>query len=922
MLLQLKHRTLVPSLHAETLSQAIDFSKTPFVVQRHRDAWQRPRVEADSGTVEAPRRAGVTSIGAGGVNVHIVVEEHDGRVVAAPDSGRPQLLVFSAVTPTALAGVLADLLRHVRRTDPTLDALAYGLQTGKNELPCRLAVVAGDISEAAHRLERLGAVDWSVDAPPLPEGVHYTASILRQRRGADPAAVEQAVEQGRLDEIAGHWTSGASVDWDRLWPEGTRPAKLSLPGYPFEKVRCWYPEYEDAPSVLRPLSFTRRAHPWVGANRSDLNGVRYTLALRGDELLDYVYTVGRTRRYVTLALLDGALAFARLAGVGEGPLRIRNAQWGALPSPGDAPASLEWRLGTSGDGRHRVELWHLDDTAPTLRFAADVLTGAPVSAAPPPDLSAAPPTLDRDGFYDTLADAGVDARPYAQSVESVTVLDGQRLLVRVGAPAVCQDPHKQRVLLTAWTLSGITQGVLYLQATTGPAVQDGVLAASELDSLHGDGLERTRAIVLTWEPGAAWRISATLLDEQGRVLGQLDNATFTTGPLPSSLRGASGPASVASRPVSLPAPEQPVPSPSPPEQPGPLPAPEQPAPARTAVTGGDTSLVESIRRTVADLLKFELVDIDIDTHFYAYGFESLALAKLSTELNANLGVDLTPAVFFECPDIRSLSEHLRSRYGAELASDEPPAAAPSPETPPSPAPAPSPETPPRPVAPAYDDGAVAIVGAAGRFPGADDLDTFWQRLRDGADLIGAYPDDRFDDRYAGTVERADFPKWAGQVDAVDRFDAEFFNLSPLEAELMDPQHRLALETVWAALDNGGYAPARLPANTGVYVGVSGNDYHHLLNASGVAPDGFIATGNAHSMLANRISFVLDINGPSEPIDTACSSSLIALHRAVESIRGGRCDMALAGGVNLLLSVDTFAATQAGMLSPDGRCKTF
>ncbi|WP_244900404.1 beta-ketoacyl synthase N-terminal-like domain-containing protein [Streptomyces nanshensis] len=203
------------------------------------------------------------------------------------------------------------------------------------------------------------------------------------------------------------------------------------------------------------------------------------------------------------------------------------------------------------------------------------------------------------------------------------------------------------------------------------------------------------------------------------------------------------------------------------------------------------------------------------------------------------------------------------------------------------------------------------------------MDTFWQRLRAGDDLIGEYPGDRFDERYTGVVARSDFPKFAGVLDDVDRFDAGFFNLSRLEAELMDPQHRLALETVWAALEDGGYAPGRLPENTGVYVGVSGSDYHHLLNASGVAPDGFTATGNAHSMLANRISFVLDVHGPSEPVDTACSSSLVALHRAVESIRSGRCDMALAGGVNLLLSVDTFAATQmAGMLSPDGRCKTF
>ncbi|MEV8474408.1 SDR family NAD(P)-dependent oxidoreductase [Streptomyces sp. NPDC051173] len=906
-LLQLKHRTLAPSLHAETLSPAIDFEKTPFVVQRDRAEWRRPVL----GGEQVPRRAGVTSIGAGGINVHIVVEEHDGSVVAAPDSGRPQLLVLSAMTPQALRTVLRDTHQYVQDTAPGLDALAYTLQTGKNELPCRLAFVAKDITDARAGLARLAGTDWTAEAPEVPHGVHFTVSTLRQRRTADAATVEQALRDADLSELARHWAGGAGPDWDLLWPTGTRPAKLSLPAYPFDKVRCWYPEYDDAPSVLRPLAFTRRAHPWIGTNRSDLNGVRYALELRGDDLLDYVHTVGRKRRYATVALLDAALAFARLAGL-EGPLRLRDARWAALPSPADAVETFEWRLGTTGSGAHRVELWHADEA--TLRFTAGIERTAPAATAPMPQPLAAPVTLDQDGFYAGLAEAGIDARPYARGVESVSRLDEHRLLVRVAEPPMCQDPHKQRVEFPAWVLAGLVQGVQH-------ALGRAEAAVTRVGSAHGERVEHTRAIVLERTSDAVFH--ATFLDGHGRVLGRIEDAEFTGGTLPAALRGEAGRA-----PVALPRAARPEPEGHAPLEPRPLAAraaePVAVAPeAPEAAEGGKAALVGTLRETVADLLKFDLADIDVDTHFHAYGFESITLAKLSSELNGILGTDLTPAVFFECPDIRSLTEHLLERYGPELTTS---AAAKSPEPGPAPVPAPVPAVVPAPVpvlVPVPDDGAVAIVGAAGRFPGADDLDAFWQRLRAGADLIGDYPGDRFDGRYAETVARADFPKFAGRIDGVDRFDADFFHLSRLEAELMDPQHRLALETVWAALENGGYAPARLPENTGVYFGVSGSDYHHLLNASGVAPDGFTATGNAHSMLANRISFVLDVHGPSEPVDTACSSSLIALHRAVESIRSGRCDMALAGGVNLLLSVDTFAATQmAGMLSPDGRCKTF
>lgn len=200
---------------------------------------------------------------------------------------------------------------------------------------------------------------------------------------------------------------------------------------------------------------------------------------------------------------------------------------------------------------------------------------------------------------------------------------------------------------------------------------------------------------------------------------------------------------------------------------------------------------------------------------------------------------------------------------------------------------------------------------------------YWANLAAGTDHVTAFPVDRYDAEYARIVAASDFPRHAGVLDGVDAFDAAFFRILPREAELMDPQHRLALQTVWNAVENSGYAPAGLPASTGLFFGVSGTDYATLLAAHGTPPDAFTSTGNAHSMLANRISYVLDIHGPSEPVDTTCSSSLVAVHRAVEALRSGACDAAIAGGVNLLLSVDTFvSAAQAGMLSPDGRCKTF
>ncbi|GGP81497.1 SDR family NAD(P)-dependent oxidoreductase [Saccharothrix coeruleofusca] len=848
-LLQLKHRTLVESLHSETLNPAIDFAETPFVVQRERAPWSRPVIDGR----EVPRRAGVTSIGAGGANVHIVVEEHDAAVVGAPESGRPRLLVFSATTPQALGRVLRDAHAHVLAERPGLDALAFTLQTGRNELPCRLAFVAEDAAAAATGLARLAELDWTGEVE-VPDGVRFTANTMAVHRAPDAATVARALADADLPALADCWTLGAAVDWDVLWPPAERPAKLSLPPYPFEKVRCWYPAFDDAPSVLDPIAFARREHPWVGVNRSDLTGIRYRLVPRGDELLDYVYSVRRERRYATAALVDGALAFAELAGLDGGPWAVRDARWGALPAP-DAAQPLDWRLGTRGSAHH-VELRAADGTA---LFSAELVPASEVGGGTEPAVTA-PPSLDRDAFYARLAGLGVDPRPYAKVVEGVAEVGG-RLLVHVAEPATCQDPGKRNVRIPARVFIGLVQGVQHLCA-------DADVTIRRLGSAVGRDLDRTRALLLERTGDAVFAVR--LLDGTGRVLGLLTDADF----------GATPDAPDAGRPGD----------------------------------GGRDRLTGVVREAVAELLGTGVAEVDLDTHFPALGFESITLASLAAELGARLGIDLRPSVFFEFPNIRGLVGKLAEQAGQAETSASPAFTAAAPAALPAP---------PAPEEQAGDDGAVAIIGVAGRFPGADDPDAFWERLRSGDDLVSRYPGDRFDDRYAEVVAGADFPKFAGLLDGVDRFDADFFAVSRLEAELMDPQQRLALETVWTALEDAGYPPTRLPADTGVFFGVSGHDYHHLLNASGVAPEGYTATGNSHAVLANRISFLLDVRGPSEPIDTACSSSLVALHRAVEAIRSGRCAMAVAGGVNLLLSVDTFAATQAaGMLSPDGRCKPF
>lgn len=226
---------------------------------------------------------------------------------------------------------------------------------------------------------------------------------------------------------------------------------------------------------------------------------------------------------------------------------------------------------------------------------------------------------------------------------------------------------------------------------------------------------------------------------------------------------------------------------------------------------------------------------------------------------------------------------------------------------------------------------VAIVGIGCRFPGATGLDEFWTLLRNGVDAISEIPRDRWDvdalyDPLPGTAGKMS-TRWGGFLTGIDRFDPHFFGISPREASAMDPQQRLLLEVTWEALENAGQPPDKLAGSrTGVFVGIGGFDYSNvIINYKDHLKtiNAYLGTGNAHSIAANRISYLLDLRGPSVAIDTACSSSLVAIHMACESLRSGQSDLAIAGAVNLILSPEvSIAFSHARMMAADGRCKTF
>ncbi|MEO2032348.1 MAG: beta-ketoacyl synthase N-terminal-like domain-containing protein, partial [Planctomycetaceae bacterium] len=224
---------------------------------------------------------------------------------------------------------------------------------------------------------------------------------------------------------------------------------------------------------------------------------------------------------------------------------------------------------------------------------------------------------------------------------------------------------------------------------------------------------------------------------------------------------------------------------------------------------------------------------------------------------------------------------------------------------------------------------IAIVGIGCRLPGeVNGPESYWKLLCEGTDALGDIPADRLpiDAFYHPEPGRPGktYVRTGGFLDGIDQFDAEFFGISPKEASRIDPQQRLTLECTWEALEDAGADPGQLATKKiGVFIGISTDEYLHLQACDPQSINAYTNTGGRMCIAANRISYVLDLKGPSETVETACSSSLVAVHRACQSLHTGESETALAGGVNVILSLEAYVGyCQATMLSPTGRCWSF
>ncbi len=314
---------------------------------------------------------------------------------------------------------------------------------------------------------------------------------------------------------------------------------------------------------------------------------------------------------------------------------------------------------------------------------------------------------------------------------------------------------------------------------------------------------------------------------------------------------------------------------------------------------------EQIRKVAAQIIKKSPEEIDTNKIMSNYGFNSIRYTVFCTKLNKELKCSITPALCYRYKTIDELADFLCNVEGSvnptaikhkDLKRSE---------------------------IEGIGESDIAIIGIGMHMPKSDNEEEFWNILKEGKCVVSNVPKDRWNVEDYKNYDK-DYPDFGAFINDIWSFDSAFFHLSPREADQMDPQQRIFLQSSWEAIEDAGYNPEKLAgSNTSVYVGTVESDYYNCLSRNIENADLFTISGNIQCGIANRVSYMLDFHGESETINTACSSSLVAVHHAVKALRSKECSMALAGGVNVILNPFMhYALKKNGMLSPDGRCKSF
>jgi acyl transferase domain-containing protein/acyl carrier protein/thioesterase domain-containing protein/NAD(P)-dependent dehydrogenase (short-subunit alcohol dehydrogenase family)/SAM-dependent methyltransferase len=934
-LLAMQHREIPPSLHFKRANHAIDFAASPFFVAAERQAWPA-----------GPMRAAVSAFGLSGTNVHVVLEQAPTRTPQQQGTGGEVFFPVSAMSETVLRDRVRELEDWLasdgREHDPR--DIAYTLGAGRKHHAHRAIVGVVPVGPLAARYLAGEALDWSSIYPsaqhrrvPLPG---YPFSRERYWVGSKASAAAPALGAVALPQqvhaFARSWVDAASspvrapatvallgagdTDLARLQAllgvpvsrDWRTSAAIALMPACFDKLESYLEIARDAGQARRVLVAHQFGEHAAVASAALHHSLRF---IHPDMLWQTLETAADPVAAIARELqsaVDGAeLRHHAGARAVHAVLPV------ALPqaAAGLRAQGVWWISGGAGHIGLQVARWLVE------RCQARVILTS--RNAPQQELG---PNIEFIGADVT------DRAAMRQVLDSIKTRHGALHGVMHAAGTI-EAPLLNVKSDSRAVLAPKIDGALILDDLTRDIELDAFVLFSSLSALVGDfgqcdyacanrylesfaqwraSRRPGRTLAIHWPLWAEGGMGRARDDEQAyvvrsgfallstasalQVLGQALGASASVvavacGEASQLLaafgaRGSRGVSEAAATPV-------------------------RPAAAGSPAPASADALEKLVLDCTARIVRLPVDKLTRHSRFSEVGLDSLYMKDLASALGAELGIEILPTAFFEHQNVAALAAYLQPQVGASQPMNASCAAA---------------------IASAQDKGTtlnepIAVVGISGRFPQSADVAALWEHLANGDDCVTEIPAERWDWRayhaHTGREHDKSVSRWGGFMPGIADFDSAFFGMSPREAVFMDPQHRLFLQHAWSAFEDAGIKPSTLGGRAvGVWAGAQPNEYMRLIGDAGEAR-AQAALGNTQTMLANRVSYWFDLRGPSQTVDTACSSSLVAVHRAVQSLQRGECELAIAGGVSVILAPDTYVlASQLGMLSADGRCKTF
>jgi acyl transferase domain-containing protein/acyl carrier protein len=915
-LLQLQHRTLVPSLHADEINKNIDFAASPFYLQQQLQPWNRPVfVDEHGNAIEVPRIAGISSFGAGGSNAHVIVEEYMEPVSSEAADTKPTeppcAILLSARKEESLQAY-AQSLKAVCDSPAAMDLhdMAYTLQVGRAPLDYRLAIVCSDRTELSRKLDAY--LNGQSDIDGLLTGSRSNPSAIARLFVNDSDSQEVVgkwMQKKNYASLASLWVNGAPVNWAELH-RGTPRKRLSLPTYPFKKERYWITK----PPETRGVS---ALHPLLDSNISSLQKIAFSKTLSGGDFYLRDHRLGQTRIMPAAAFVEMAVQAGKRACGGDVTV-LKNVLWTRPLAIKDQPKNITIDLYSDADSVYFEVSDAGNDHRETYcqgRLETTAIHGARDDSAINVDaIKRKSKPLSGEALEKYFAGMGFQFGPTFRVFNELYCSAGEAL-------AFITLPAELTAAADAFLLHpALIDGVLRTTVGVGgPEHYAGYMplpvALQRMEIYAPVNVDCCVHASLSPENSADSQVrhfDITVMTHNGTVLARLRN--FMTRLIATT-------ATVAADTV----------------------APRPNADKGAVDTGRLFGAVENyLKRIVSGTLKLPVEQIESQRPLDEYGIDSVMIASLNDMLEQAFG-PLSKTLFFEYRDLAALAGYFVEEHAEKIATvldangaadmqrnltvTEP--AAPSSSLYDaigfSPVDVASLIQPHNRKSTSKDD--IAIVGISGRYPKAADLDEFHANLRAGRNCVSEIPADRWDgNRYYDADRKRlgkSYSKWGGFLDRIDQFDPLFFNVTPAEVVTIDPQERIFLETVWETLENAGYTKSSLSAATvGVFAGSMWGHYELLGVQEGGGINQKLPTSN-FSSIANRVSYYFNFRGPSIALDTMCSSSLTAIHLACESIQRGECDVAIAGGVNLNLHPHKYLLLSGfQFLSTDGKCRSF